>query len=61
MLQMKMLLKTVYDQLVTNVNEIDNSKLFKKTDYNAAIKKIEDKIPNYDKFTTTTEFDKLTE
>lgn len=51
-----MLLKIVHHQLVT----IDSIKLDKKTDCKATYKKIEEKIPNYDKFTTTTESDKLT-
>lgn len=32
----------------------------KKTDCKATYTKIEEKMPNYDKFTTTTESDKLT-
>ena len=35
--------ETVYEQLFTNVNDSDTSKLFKKTDYNTKILKIEDK------------------
>ena len=36
--------KTVYDQLVGKLNAIDISGLVNKTDYNAKIKDIEDKI-----------------
>ena len=37
--------KTEYDELVKKVNTIDTSKRVNKTDYNAKIKGINDKIP----------------
>ena len=37
--------KTVYDELFKKVNATDTSKLVSKTDYNARIKYIKDKIP----------------
>ena len=42
--------KTVYDQLVTKVNAIDTTELVTKTDYDAKIKDIEDKIPSITNF-----------
>ena len=36
----------INDELVKKVNAADNSKLVNKTDHNAKIKNIEDKIPN---------------
>ena len=41
------------DKLVEKVNAIDTSKLVNKTDYNAKIKYIEDKIPTVTKLATT--------
>ena len=41
------------DKLVEKVNAIDTSKLVDKTDYNANIKYIEDKIPTVTKLATT--------
>ena len=41
----KVLKRTEYDELVRKVNSIDTSKFIKKTDYNAKIEYIEDKIP----------------
>ena len=60
MLRKEMLLKTVYDHLVTKVNAINTSELVLKTDYNTKIKEIEAKIPDHDKYITTPEFNKLT-
>ena len=61
MLRKEMLLKTVYDHLVTTVNAINTSELVLKTDYNTKIKEIEAKIPpDHDKYITTPEFNKLT-
>ena len=36
----------INNELVKKVNSADNSKLVNKTDHNAKIKNIEDKIPN---------------
>ena len=62
MLQIKMLLKIVNHQLLTidMLVKLIVLNQRKKTDCKATYKKIEEKIPNYDKFTTTTESDKLT-
>ena len=38
--------KTMYDKLITIVNAIGTSELVTKTDYDAKIKDIEDKIPS---------------
>ena len=46
----------VYDEFVKKVNAIDTSKLINKTDYNAKIKNIEDKIPNITGLATTAVF-----
>ena len=43
----KVIEKDVYDGLVKNVDATDTSKLLTKTDYNAKIKDIEDKIPTH--------------
>ena len=40
----KVVKKDVYDELVKKVNAVDTSKLVNKTDYNAKIKYIEDKL-----------------
>ena len=42
----------MYDELVKIVNSIDTSKLVKKTDHNAEIKVIEDKIPSTNNLAT---------
>ena len=42
----------MYDELVKIVNSIDTSKLVKKTDHNAGIKVIEDKIPSTNNLAT---------
>ena len=52
-----MFLKTVYDELVTEVNginAIDTSKQVKKTDLTQKLKKLK-KIPDHDKYITTSE------
>ena len=46
----------VYDEFVKKVNAIHTSKLINKTDYNAKIKNIEDKIPNITGLATTPAF-----
>ena len=43
----------MYDEFVKKVNAIDTSKLVNKTDYDAKIKDIEDKIPSIYNLTTT--------
>ena len=43
----------MYEELVKKVNAIDTSKLVNKTDYNAKIKDIEDKIPRIAGLATT--------
>ena len=43
----KVIKKNVYDGLVKNVDTTDTSKLVNKTDYNAKIKDIEDKISTH--------------
>ena len=48
-----MLLKTVCDNLVDIVNNIDTSRLVKKTDYNAKLSEIESKIPSIRGLPTT--------
>ena len=54
--------KIVYDKLVAKVNNIDTSGLVKKTDYNAKITEIEDKIPNSSSFVKKTDYNtKITE
>ena len=45
--------KTVYDNLVDIVNNIDTSQLVKKTDYNAKLSEIESKIPSIRGLATT--------
>ena len=47
----KLLKKTGYNELLKKVNVIDTRKLFDKTDYNAKIKDIEDKIPSFTNLT----------
>ena len=48
----KIVKKDLYDELVKIVNSIDTSKLVKKTDHNAEIKVIEDKIPSTNNLAT---------
>ena len=58
-----MLLKTVYNELVKEVNAIqttDTSDVVKKVVYNTKTDEIEKKIPNHDKYITTQEFNWLT-
>ena len=43
----------MYDEFVKKVNAIDTSKHVNKTDYDAKIKDIEDKIPSIYNLTTT--------
>ena len=52
--------KTVYDQLVWKVHAIDSSKLIKKWTVIQKLIKIEDTIPNHDKYITTPEFNNFT-
>ena len=47
--------KDLYHELVEKVNVIDTSKHFSKTDYNAEIKDIEDKIPSITNLVTNGE------
>ena len=59
----KVVKKTVYDELVKNVDAIettDTSNLVKKADYDIKIDEIEKKIPNHEIYITTQEFNKLT-
>ena len=54
--------KTVFDKLVTKVDNIDTSGLFKKTDYNTKISEIEDKIPDTSGLVKKTDYNtKITE
>ena len=54
--------KTVYDKLVAKVDNIDTSRLVKKTDYNTKITEIEDKIPDSSSFIKNTDYStKITE
>ena len=54
--------KTVYDKLVAKVNNIDTDGFNKKTDYNAKISEIEDKIPDSSSFVKKTDYNtKITE
>ena len=48
-------------QLKTNIDKLDIDKLdiVDKTDYNTKIKRIEENIPNQDKFIATVDFNKL--
>ena len=48
--------KDVYDELGKKVNAIDISKLVNKTDYNAKIKRIENKVPSITHSATTSAF-----
>ena len=43
----------MYDEFVKKINSIDASKLVNKTDYNAKIKDIENKLPNITNLATT--------
>ena len=47
--------KTVYNELVAKVHNIDTSGLVKKTDYNTKISEIEDKIPDSSSFVKKTD------
>ena len=54
--------KTVHDQLVPNVDNINTSGLVKKTDYNTKITEIEDKVPDSSSFVKKTDYNtKITE
>ena len=55
----KIVKKDVYDELVKIVNSIDTSKLVKKTDHNAGIKVIEDKIPSTNNLATNASLTQL--
>ena len=48
--------KTMYDNLVAKVGNIDTSGLVKKTDYNTKITEIEDKIPGSGSFVKKTDY-----
>ena len=52
----KVVNKNVYDEFVKKVNAIDTSGLVNKTDYNAKIKDIEDKIPSIANIATAVAF-----
>ena len=43
---MMLLKKTVYDKLVTKVNNIDTSDFVLKTNYNTKITELENKVPD---------------
>ena len=54
--------KTVYDKLVTKVNNIDTSDFVLKTNYNTKMTELENKIPNSSNLVKETDYStKITE